>query len=1094
MGEAENMSETSRMGMLANGDPPTELLRIPPLENGSLVSPGVPLKYKRRNISAVRDFPKGCGRFAPRINRMPSEDAVIVGATESSKARAESAVVVEPNPVKQLEIVDESETLELLKGSVQTEFSLEPPELSKGSGQTELPNLSTDLKPEILNPLVSSEQVTVVGPTEAVEPVAIELAEDLDQKELLDNSLKNSDKAELTDVLKSADQAEQMDVASSLRLQSPPQSPVLIADVTEQRISKKYPRRRRISATRDFPPFCGRNAPRLSKEECLKYLASSQKRSLDNKNSSVEHRPMEEELRADAKQIGEEIQNGDALKNKFKKNVPRETGDKGRVKSEWDVAKNMSEQVQVQTSPERKLKRVDTKEISIRPSQENSISRSEPKSRTVSKKVYSEGGRSEGKLGKDSLKQINNKSLKRKFPRESGDERGAMYQTQGEKSVGFEPLGSRVIVQALMAPQNCPWRQGKKGIKSNPTNGTGRNKGKKLELMVQDKSKSISQKKKDGAENSKENSSKKKLPPTGKDSYQGMGELVVRDEEDFPEHDEEYENVLLGQRSQEFDLSLIPFGLMTSSDKNDDSEAVVTRNKVRETLRLFQAIFRKLLQEEETKSKDQGSTLRRVDLHAAKLLKNKQKWVNIGKQILGPVPGVEVGDEFHYRVELAIVGLHRPFQGGIDYLRVGGKILATSIVASGGYADDMDNSDVLIYSGQGGTPMGGDKKPEDQKLERGNLSLKNSMDGGSPVRVIRGFKETRASDSMDARGKIVATYTYDGLYLVEKYWQQRGQYGTFVFKFQLRRIPGQPELALREVKKSNKSRIREGLCVDDISQGKEEMPICAVNTIDDEKPPLFSYITNVIYPEGYNPNPPRGCDCINGCSDSEKCSCAVKNGGEIPFNYNGAIVEAKPLIYECGPSCKCPPSCHNRVSQHSIKFQLEIFKTESRGWGVRSLTSIPSGSFICEYIGELLQDKEAEERTGNDEYLFDIGHNYNDHALWDGLSTLIPDLQSSSLCEVVEDVGFTIDAVQQGNVGRFINHSCSPNLYAQNVLYDHDDKRMPHIMFFAAENIPPLQELTYHYNYMIGQVRDSDGNIKEKSCYCGSLECTGRLY
>ncbi|KAL6180851.1 hypothetical protein ACLB2K_047510 [Fragaria x ananassa] len=110
-----------------------------------------------------------------------------------------------------------------------------------------------------------------------------------------------------------------------------------------------------------------------------------------------------------------------------------------------------------------------------------------------------------------------------------------------------------------------------------------------------------------------------------------------------------------------------------------------------------------------------------------------------------------------------------------------------------------------------------------------------------------------------------------------------------------------------------------------------------------------------------------------------------------------------------------------------------------------------------------------------------------------GLSSLMPDAHSSSY-EVVEEGCFTIDAASKGNLGRFINHSCSPNLYAQNVLYDHEDNRIPHIMFFAAENIPPLQELTYDYNYMIDQVRDSNGNIKKKNCYCGYPECTGRLY
>ncbi|KAI7981542.1 Histone-lysine N-methyltransferase, H3 lysine-9 specific SUVH5 [Camellia lanceoleosa] len=116
-----------------------------------------------------------------------------------------------------------------------------------------------------------------------------------------------------------------------------------------------------------------------------------------------------------------------------------------------------------------------------------------------------------------------------------------------------------------------------------------------------------------------------------------------------------------------------------------------------------------------------------------------------------------------------------------------------------------------------------------------------------------------------------------------------------------------------------------------------------------------------------------------------------------------------------------------------------------------------------------------------------------DCSLIGGLLTLKPVVQLSS-SEVVEDERFTIDAAQFGIVGRFINHSCSPNLYAQNVLYDHKDKSKPHIMLFAAENIPPLKELTYHYNYFVDQVRDLNANIKMKSCYCGAAECTGRMY
>ncbi|XP_054811280.1 histone-lysine N-methyltransferase, H3 lysine-9 specific SUVH6-like [Prosopis cineraria] len=499
-----------------------------------------------------------------------------------------------------------------------------------------------------------------------------------------------------------------------------------------------------------------------------------------------------------------------------------------------------------------------------------------------------------------------------------------------------------------------------------------------------------------------------------------------------------------------------------------------TRNTVRETMRWFQAVCRKLLQEEEAKLNSQAKAHRRIDLEAFKILKKEGKCVNVGK-IFGSVPGVEVGDEFDYRIELNIVGLHHPSQAGIDYTTINGEHLATSIVSSGGYNDELDNSGVLTYSGHGGNVMCSKKKPEDQKLERGNLALKNSIKKKNPVRVIRG---AFFGDGSRKR------YVYDGLYEVETYWQEKGPHGKMIFRFQLQRIPNQPELPWIELKNSKMFTLRKGLIVADISHGKEELPIRAVNTIDNEKPPSFDYVTRMIYPDWLHPITAEGCNCTDRCSDPTRCSCAVKNGG-IPFNHTGCIVEVKPLVYECGPSCKCPPDCYNRVSQRGIRFPLEIYKTDKRGWGVRAYCSIPSGSFVCEYIGELLEDKEAEQRTGHDEYLFDIGNNLINNSI----------LSNESRPEGSDNGGgFTIDAARYGNVGRFFNHSCAPNMYAQNVLYDHGDCRIPHIMLFAAENIPPLKELTYDYNYSKDQIYDSDGNIKKKDCFCGSVGCTGRMY
>ncbi|CAA7024828.1 unnamed protein product [Microthlaspi erraticum] len=505
------------------------------------------------------------------------------------------------------------------------------------------------------------------------------------------------------------------------------------------------------------------------------------------------------------------------------------------------------------------------------------------------------------------------------------------------------------------------------------------------------------------------------------------------------------------------------------SRPNGSSRGDSARSKVKETLRLFYGACRKILQEEEARPTKIKGGMFRVAVEASKIIKSQGKYLNVDTRIIGSVPGVEVGDEFQYRIELNFLGIHRQIQAGIDStIDENGDKVATSIVSSGGYDDDLDNSDVLIYTGQGGNAMIGKKtgEPKDQELVRGNLALANSKDKKNPVRVIRGNKVTPLGSPTESKN-----YVYDGLYLVEEFWQETGSHGKMVFKFRLRRIPGQPELSWKVLKIRKKiSKSREGLCDDDISKGKERFPICAVNEIDDEKPPLFTYTVDMIYPDWCKPIPPKGCGCKSRCSESKSCACIAKNGGELPYNHDGAIVNAKPLVYECGPLCKCPPSCYLRPTQRGIKFQLEIFKTESRGWGVRSLNSIPCGSFICEYAGELLDENEAERLAGNDEYLFDVGKDR-------------------------ETSGFTIDAARKGNIGRFINHSCSPNLYAQDVIYDHDDEtRIPHVMFFAQDNIPPLVELSYFYNYTIDQVRDANGNIRKKNCYCGSSECSGRMY
>ncbi|XP_002976443.2 histone-lysine N-methyltransferase, H3 lysine-9 specific SUVH4 [Selaginella moellendorffii] len=481
---------------------------------------------------------------------------------------------------------------------------------------------------------------------------------------------------------------------------------------------------------------------------------------------------------------------------------------------------------------------------------------------------------------------------------------------------------------------------------------------------------------------------------------------------------------------------------------------------------------------------------------AAAALKEKNMWVNRAKRI-GPVPGVEVGDIFFFRIAMCIVGLHRQTQAGIDTIRPNenkfGELIACSLVLSGGYEDDVDSGETFTYTGQGGNAYHGDKRQyRDQELVKGNLGLANSCKYDVPVRVTRG-----CLDSKSPSGKI---YSYDGLYRVTHFWAETGMSGFRVFKYSLERDPGQLELGSRIVKFSGKLQAkmeaRKAVVCEDISGGRERVPICAVNDVDAAPgpPPPFTYITKTIFPPGFlQPSYPTGCRCVGRCGDSASCLCIGKNSNKMPYT-DGALYESKTILYECGPMCRCAASCPLRLSQQGQTRKLEVFKTENRGWGVRSWEAIPFGSFICEYVGELISNEEAERRVGQDEYIFDIDCIKGSRSRGVDISSFFEEKDGGEICEVVEDGHMSIDAGSCGNVSRFINHSCDPNMFVQCVFNDHNDMAYPHVMMFAMKNIRPFEELSYDYGYEIDSVRDSDGKIKKKRCYCGARRCKKRLY
>jgi putative restriction endonuclease len=148
---------------------------------------------------------------------------------------------------------------------------------------------------------------------------------------------------------------------------------------------------------------------------------------------------------------------------------------------------------------------------------------------------------------------------------------------------------------------------------------------------------------------------------------------------------------------------------------------------------------------------------------------------------LGEIPGIEVGTVFGSRHEVRSAGVHRALQAGIVGSRNRG---AESIVVSGGYEDDEDYGDVIIYTGHGGNDPATRRQSADQSFDApGNAALVTSALTGAPVRVVRG--RNSASSTAPVTG-----YRYDGLFRVDSWWRERGRSGYYVCRFKLVSVTG----------------------------------------------------------------------------------------------------------------------------------------------------------------------------------------------------------------------------------------------------------------------------------------------------------------
>ncbi|CAB3405851.1 unnamed protein product [Caenorhabditis bovis] len=212
----------------------------------------------------------------------------------------------------------------------------------------------------------------------------------------------------------------------------------------------------------------------------------------------------------------------------------------------------------------------------------------------------------------------------------------------------------------------------------------------------------------------------------------------------------------------------------------------------------------------------------------------------------------------------------------------------------------------------------------------------------------------------------------------------------------------------------------------------------------------------------------EGCECEEGCSTESRCSCLM--GDEDNYSRDGKLLPSsvnRPLL-ECHSQCACSllPSCRNRLVQNGITKNLEVFRTSQKGFGVKTLESIEPMEFVCEYAGEIISENEVQRRYQENEYEDNYTLTIKEHCQDNIRKTFI-------------------DPRNRGNIGRFLNHSCSPNC---DIVIVRIGRIIPTVGLFANRKIEVGEELTYDYGSST-----LDDEKYRKICHCRSENCRGFL-
>ena len=128
---------------------------------------------------------------------------------------------------------------------------------------------------------------------------------------------------------------------------------------------------------------------------------------------------------------------------------------------------------------------------------------------------------------------------------------------------------------------------------------------------------------------------------------------------------------------------------------------------------------------------------------------------------------------------------------------------------------------------------------------------------------------------------------------------------------------------------------------------------------------------------------------------------------------------------------------------------LAIRKSKINGKGCFATVALKRGRKIAEYVGERINDLEAQKRARKRRIL--------------------------RICDI--DGRFSIDGSRGGNGTHYINHCCEPNAYMR-TLYGH-------VLFFALRDIRAGEEITIDYEQTL--------HPDSKRCFCGAKNCRGTI-